>query len=516
MNNQLFIDSTPKEVVIALLEDNQLVELNRDKSNNKFAVGDLYLGVVKKISSGLNAAFVDIGYKKDAFLHYLDLGPHYYSFSKFTKHALSNKQSSSLLDNFHIEKELDKGGKISSTLSSNQHVLVQITKEPISTKGARISSEISLAGRYLVLIPFSDKVSISQKISNIEERNRLKRLMQSIKPKNFGIIIRTVAENKKVAVLDKDLKDLISKWDSCYEKLKTSRPPQKVLGELDRTSTMLRDILNSTFNSIYVNNVTLYEEVKKYIHTIAPDKEKIVKSYNGKTPIFEHFGIDKQIKALFGKYVNLKSGAYLVIEHTEALHVIDVNSGRSINSKENQEANALAVNLEAATEIALQLKLRDMGGIIVIDFIDMYLAENRKALYEKFKNAMHLDRAKNKILPPSKFGLIQLTRQRVRPEMNIITVEKCPACDGSGEIQSSVLFIDKIENNIKYIFQVQNEPSLTLCVHPFIWAYLSKGLMSVQRKWFLKFRRRIKVRAVSSYHFLEYRFFNKNDEEIKM
>lgn len=516
VNNELIINSTLSEVVIALLEDKRLVELNREKRDNKFAVGDLYLGRVKKIMSGLNAAFVAVGYEKDAFLHYLDLGPQFNTLTKCVKRAFSDKQSNSLLDTLHLEKELNKRGKISDILSTNQHILVQIVKEPISTKGPRISSEISLAGRYLILIPFADKVSISQKINNIKERDRLRRLVQSIKPKNFGVIIRTVAENKKVADLDTDLKDLLSRWDSCYEKLKVSKPPHRVLGELDRTSAIMRDILNSSFNSIHVNDITIYEEARKYLKSIAPDKEKIVKMYYGKTPIFEHFGVEKQIKGLFGKYVTMKSGAYMIIEHTEALHVIDVNSGSRVNKKDDQETNALAVNIEAADEIARQLKLRDMGGIIVIDFIDLYLAENRKKLYEKLKEAMSNDRAKHKILPPSRFGLVQLTRQRVRPEMNIDTVEKCPACEGTGEIRSTILFIDEIEKDIRFILREQNEPSLTLSLHPFIKAFLNEGVMSIQRKWFLKYKKWIKIRAVSSYHFLEYHFFNKNDEEIKV
>ena len=517
MNNELIIDSTPSEVVIALLSDKRLVELNREKSNNNFSVGDIYLGRVKKVMPGLNAAFVDVGYEKDAFLHYLDLGPQASSLNKYTQLVQTGKQQSSDLASFKLEKEIQKDGKIGNVINANQQILIQIAKEPISTKGPRITTEISLAGRYLVLIPFSDKISVSQKIKTNDEKNRLKRLIASIKPKNFGVIIRTVAEGKSVADLDADLNDLVGKWNICFEALKTAQPPQKVLGEIDRTSVILRDLLNASFNSIYINDEKLYEETKSYLQTIAPDKEKILKLYKGTVPIFDNFGVDRQIKALFGKTVTMKSGGYLIVEHTEALHVIDVNSGNRAKSDKNQETNAFEVNMEAAIEVARQLRLRDMGGIIVVDFIDLHSAENRKLLFEKMRDEMAKDRAKHNILPPSKFGLIQITRQRVRPEMNIVTVEKCPTCGGSGEIQASILLMDQIENNLRYILKDQNEPEVTLCVHPYLEAYITKGLFtSLKRKWSRKYGKKIKVRAVSSYSFLEYHFLNKNEDEIKV
>jgi ribonuclease G len=516
VNNELIINTSPSEVTIALLEDKQLVELNSEKKDSQFAVGDIYIGRIKKVIPGLNAAFVDIGSEKDAFLHYLDLGPKVRTLIKFTKGITSGQTVDPRLAGFSIEPEIDKSGKISQILSANQWIMVQVAKEPISTKGPRISSEISLAGRYIVLVPFSDDVSISQKIKSQEERTRLKRLIQSIKPKNFGVIIRTVAEGKKVADLDNDLQDLLSKWESCVEQLKTAKPPQMLLGELNRTSTILRDVLNANFNNIHVNDPSVVQEVKQYIRNIAPEHEDIVKLYKGKAPIFEHFGIEKQIKNLFGKTVNLQSGAYLIVEHTEALHVIDVNSGARIKNENNQQDNALQVNLDAAREVARQLRLRDMGGIIVVDFIDMHSASSRKILYEKMKDEMKRDRAKHNILPPSKFGLVQITRQRVRPETNITTVEKCPTCGGSGEVKASVLIIDEIENNLRYLLKEQNEKSLTLRVHPFIEAYLNKGIISIKNKWSFKYMRRLSIKGVSSYHFLEYHFFNANEEEIKV
>ncbi|MCX6280752.1 MAG: Rne/Rng family ribonuclease [Bacteroidetes bacterium] len=517
MNKELIINSTSSEVEIALLEDKLLVELNKERSNNEYSVGDIYLGRIKKIMPGLNAAFVDVGYEKDAFLHYLDLGPQVQSLLKYIRQAQSGAAQNINIGDFANEPEIVKTGRINHVLKSGQNILIQIAKEPISTKGPRVSSELAFAGRYLVLIPFSDKISVSQKIKSAEERNRLKRLITSIKPKNCGVIIRTVAENKLVADLDADLRALYKRWESISAKLSAAKPPLKIIGEIDRTSAILRDALNETFHNIVVNDPTLFEEIKSYIGKIFPDKIGIVKLHTGKTPIFEQYGIDKQIKGTFGKTVTIKSGTYLVIEHTEALHVIDINSGHRVNQDQNQEMNALETNLEAAAEVARQLRLRDMGGIIVIDFIDMTLGQNRRKLYDKLREEMKRDRAKHSILPPSKFGLVQITRQRVRPEMNVQILERCPTCDGSGEIRPSILLTDEIENNLSYLVREQNEKILTLIVHPYIHAYLTKGLFNTElRKWKNKYGVKLTLEPQNAYHFLEYHFYNKNGDEIKM
>jgi ribonuclease G len=516
MSLDLVISSKPSEDTLALMENRRLIELHKEKSNNNFSVGDIYLARIKKVMPGLNAAFVDVGYSKDAFLHYLDLGPNFASLNKYVSGVMSGKIKTSSLKNFKFEAEIDKDGKMPDLLKQNQNVLVQIAKEPISTKGPRLSSELSLAGRYMVLVPFSNRISVSQKIRNFEEKDRLKRLIKSIRPEGFGVIVRTVAENKKVADLHADLQSLVDKWEEAFKQLKKAKPPHRVLGELSRSSAMLRDMLNKDFNNIYVDSQETKAELKEYIASIAPGKEKIVKGYRRNIPIFEHFGIEKQIKALFGKNVTMKSGAYLVIEHTEALHVIDVNSGQRSRSKDNQEQNAIDVNMESAEEIARQLRLRDMGGIIVIDFIDMKDAANREKLFEHMKKVMSEDRAKHTILPPTKFGLIQITRQRVRPEMDIKTAEKCPCCNGTGESQATILLIDEIQNNLRYILKQLNQKKVTLTCHPFVHAYLTKGFYSIQRKWYTTYNRWITVKKSDAYAFLEYRFFDGKGEEIHL
>ncbi len=515
MSKELIIDSAQNETVIALLNEKRLIELHREKNNKSFNVGDIYLAKVKKIMPGLNAAFADVGYEKDAFLHYLDLGPQVLSLLKYTKLAREGKGSSKL-EYFTTERNIHKDGKITQVLQSGMPVLVQVAKEPISSKGPRVTSEISLAGRYVVLVPFGDAVSISQKIKEKEERDRLKGLVQGIVPANYGVIIRTVAEGRTVAELHADLTDLLEKWESIYKELAKAVPPQRVLGEIDRTNAILRDLLNESFSAIHVQNQKMHDDMKGFLHTIAPDKENILKLYKGSAPIFDHFGVDKQVKALFGKHVTMRSGGYLIVEHTEAMHVIDVNSGNRARSDNSQEKNALEVNLEAASEIARQLRLRDMGGIIVIDFIDLHNPENRKKLFDRLRDEMRHDRAKHNILPPSKFGLVQITRQRVRPEMNVVTAEKCPTCGGSGEIQASILLTDQIENHVKYIVRELNMKRITLCVHPYLEAFLTRGWRSIRGKWNSKYGGKLQVKAVNAYGFLEYHFFNIDEEEIKI
>ncbi|MCK5821700.1 MAG: Rne/Rng family ribonuclease [Bacteroidales bacterium] len=514
MSKELIIDTKQKEIAIALLEEKRLVELNKEKSNLQFAVGDIYLGKVKKIMPGLNAAFVDVGYEKDAFLHYLDLGPQYQSLSKYLNLALNKKTRAPGLDRFKKVPDINKHGKIKDILKGGQLILVQVAKEPISSKGPRLTSEISIAGRNLVLIPFSDKVSVSTKIHSEEERTRLKRLILSIKPRNYGVIVRTVAKDRKVALLDSELRSLVGKWEGAFKDLQSLAVPSLVIGELNRTAAILRDLLNASFNSIYVNDASVFRDVKEFIGTIAPEKQKIVKHYSGRAEIFEHFGIDKQIKSLFGKTVSFKSGAYLIIEHTEALHVIDVNSGNRAQSINNQEQTALEVNLAAADEIARQLRLRDMGGIIVVDFIDLTIASNRSQVFDRMKQNMNTDRAKHNILPLSKFGLMQITRQRVRPEMEIQIMETCPTCSGTGEASPSILLIDQIINKYQYILEKFDKPKLALHVHPFIEAYLNKGLFSLKRKWLIKYKHRLSIKSDSQLGFLDFEFIDQAGDKI--
>ena len=514
MTSEIIIDAQPKNISIALLEDKKLVEYQNELRDAGFSVGNIYIAKVKKLMPGLNACFVDVGYERDAFLHYLDLGSQFDSYAKYLKQVQSDRKRLYPFSKATRLPDLKKDGSIQNALQVGQEVLVQIVKEPISTKGPRLTGEISFAGRYLVLIPFSDKVNVSSKIKSGEERARLKQLIRSIKPKNFGVIVRTVAEGKRVA--DAEMKILLSRWNEAITKVqKTQQRPQLVYEETGRAVAMIRDLFNPSYKNIYVNDDEVYAAVRHYVYLIAPDKADIVKKYTGKVPIFDNFDVTKQIKSSFGTTVNYGHGCYLIIEHTEAMHVVDVNSGNRTKEKE-QEQNALDTNLGAADELARQLRLRDMGGIIVVDFIDMNLAENRQMLYERMCKDMQKDRARHNILPLSKFGLMQITRQRVRPAMDVNVEEECPTCLGTGKIKASILFTDQLERKIDRLVNKIGVKKFYLHVHPYVAAYINQGLFSLKWKWKMKYGFGIHIVPSQRLAMLQYEFYDSDRNFIDM
>ena len=517
MTSEVIIDVRQTEISIALLEDKRLVEYQNEPKSASFSVGNIYIAKVKKLMPGLNACFVDVGFERDAFLHYLDLGSQFNSYNKYLKQVQSDRKKLFPFSKATMLPDLKKDGSVQQALTVGQEVLVQIVKEPISTKGPRLTGELSFAGRYLVLMPFGNKVSVSSKIKSGEERARLKQLIHSIKPQNCSVIVRTVAEGKRVAELDSEMKILTKRWEDVISKVqKTQKRPQQVFEETGRAVALLRDLFNPSYENIYVNDEEVFNDVKDYVTLIAPEKANIVKLYTGKVPIFDNFNVTKQIKSSFGKTVNYKHGAYLIIEHTEALHVVDVNSGNRSRSENGQEANALDVNLGAADELARQLRLRDMGGIIVVDFIDMNLAEDRQMLYERMCKNMQKDRARHNSLPLSKFGLMQITRQRVRPAMDVNVEETCPTCNGTGKIKSSLLFTDQLERKIDTLVNKIGIKKFTLHVHPYVAAYINQGMMSLKMKWQLKYGFGVKVIASQKLAFLQYEFYDAQKQFIDM
>ncbi len=465
---------------------------------------------------GLNAAFLDVGYDKDAFLHYLDLGAQFNSYAAFLRDALADKKKVPNISKFKFEPDIPKQGTIQNVIQPGQLLLVQIAKEPISSKGPRLTTEISFTGRYMVLMPFGDKISISQKIKSTEEKIRLRQLIGSIKPKGFSVIVRTSAENKRVAELNNEMRTLVKCWEDSIAKMQRSQPPALIYEEDSRAVSVIRDIFSPNFENIYVNEAETFAQIQNYVNLISPENKEIVKLYTKEVPIFDNFNITRQIKSSFGKTVSFKSGAYIIIEHTEALHVIDVNSGNRSKASPDQESNALDVNLKAADEIARQLRLRDMGGIIVIDFIDMNKAEHRQALYEHMRQIMANDRARHNILPLSKFGLMQITRQRVRPALDIVTAETCPSCFGKGEVQPSLLFTDTLREKLAYLTNDLKIKDFILYVHPFVEAYLKKGLISLYRRWRLELGGKFKIVADQSLAYLQYRVIDSNRNEIDL
>ena len=517
MRSELIVDVTPDNISTALTEDGRLVSLQKEPRDASYAVGNLYIAKVKKLMPGLNAAFVNVGFEKDAFLHYLDLGSQFKSYLQFLGEVLGDdKRHMPQVSKMKPLPDIDKHGTITDVLEVGKKLIVQIAKEPISSKGPRLTTEISFTGRFLVLIPFCDKISVSQKIKSSEEKVRLRQLIESIRPNNFGIIIRTSAEGKRVAELNNELKALMKCWEDSLIKAQRAEAPALIYEEESRAVSLIRDIFSPAFENIHVNNAEIFEQIQHYVTLIAPEKKEIVKLYAEDTPIFDHFNITRQIKTSFGKTVSFKSGAYIIIESTEALHVIDVNSGNRSKNSTNQESNALDVNLRAADEIARQLRLRDMGGIIVIDFIDMSQADHRQALYDHMKEVMANDRARHNILPLSKFGLMQITRQRVRPALDIATAEACPSCGGKGEVQPSLLFTDMLKDKIDYLIHSLKVTNFTMYVHPFVDAYLKKGFLSEYRRWRIEYGLKFRILPDQSLAYLQYKVFDRDKNEIDL
>ncbi len=514
MKSELVVDVSQEDISIALLEDSRLVSLQKESRNIAYAVGDLYLAKVKKIMPGLNAAFVDVGYEKDAFLHYLDLGPQFSSYALFLEEAFKDRKKVPSVSRQKLQPDIPKQGTIQSVLQPGQQLLVQIAKEPISSKGPRLTTEISFTGRFMVLMPFGDKISVSQKIKSTEEKIRLRQLVGSIKPKGFSVIVRTSAENKRVAELNNELRTLLKNWEESVAKMQRSKSPALIFEEDSRAVSVIRDMFSPNFENIYVNHAETFTQIQNYVALISPENKDIVKLYSKDTPIFDNFNITRQIKSSFGKTVSFRSGAYLIIESTEALHVIDVNSGNRSKACPDQESNALDVNLKAADEIARQLRLRDMGGIIVVDFIDMSKQEHRQQLYDHMREVMANDRARHNILPLSKFGLMQITRQRVRPALDITTSESCPSCFGKGEVSASILFTDKLEEKIEYLVEHLKVKKFNMYIHPYVEAYVKKGVFSLYGKWKRKYGRSFKVIADESLAYLQYKVFDLDGKEI--
>ena len=508
MNRELVINVTPSEISIALCEDKVLVELNKEQCQTGFAVGDIYLGKVRKIMPGLNAAFVNIGHEKDAFIHYIDLGGQFESLQKVVDSHQSGRRGIKV-ETMKLEPSIEKNGKLATYLQPGQLVMVQIAKEAISTKGPRLTADISLAGRNVVLVPFSSKIFISQKIRTNETKKRLRQIAARVLPKNFGVIIRTAAAEAQDADIEQDILSLVERWNEAVGNIRKNQAPALLMSEMSRANTIIRDSLNSTFSQITVDDEAMYHEIKNYIKVIDPQLEKIVKLYKGTVPIFDNFDISKQIKSLFAKYVSLKRGAYLIIEHTEAMNVIDVNSGNRTKAEVNQEETAMEVNLAAAKEIARQLRLRDLGGIVIIDFIDLHKAQNRQLLYDEMRKLMATDKAKHTILPLTKFGLMQITRQRVRPVAVGDVTDVCPTCNGTGRIEPTVLLDRKIENQVQFLAQDRKVKYIKLRVSPYVASYLKQGWLSMRLKWMLRYGVRIEIVADQSMGMVDVKYLDR-------
>ncbi|MFN8296087.1 MAG: ribonuclease E/G [Chitinophagales bacterium] len=513
MIKELVIHANSKGVEIALLENKKLVEYHLDAYDKEgFAAGDIYLGRVKKINPGLNAAFVDIGHDKDAFIHYSDLSPYIRSVRKFSSEAFKGEQSH-LLDTFELEPFIQKDGQMTTALEKGDILIFQISKEAISTKGPRLTCELSIPGRYVVLVPFTNTVGISKKIALPEERERLLGIMQQIKPKNFGFVVRTNAEGVGKEELLYDVKNLLNKWKSMTDTAKYQNPPKLLLKEMNKTFSIVRDLMNDSFSKIITDNHSLHGDLKAYLKEYAPDHISILNKHDDTTPLFEKYDISRQVKTAFGKTVTLKSGAYVILEHTEALHVIDVNSGPKVKKDVEQDTHAFNINVEAAQEIARQLRLRDIGGIIVIDFIDMRSGEYKHKLYEAMQEAMRPDKAKHVILPVSKFGLMEITRQRMKEQISVDTREPLLHGNSKYKVDQPLQIIDNIESELNHL-KTHTEKNFLLYVHPFIYAFMKKDTFSFRMKWYSKIGKIVRLVQDSSLHLGEYKLMTKNGEKV--
>ena len=511
MKSELIIDVHPNEIAIALTEDDRLQEIRREKRNvDTFAVGNIYYGRVKKVMPALNAVFVDVGYEKEAFLHYLDLGSNFLTLQKFITRTVSDRRRIPSMRSIEKQPECGKDGQIADYLKVGDTLLVQVTKEPINTKGPRLTAEISLAGRNMVLMPMGDKVMVSNKIRRDSERNKLRKMVQQVRPQGYGVIVRTVAEGAQMEDLDSELNILVRKWEDALRLLQTKQPVSLICEEIGRTTGIIRDLFSPEFNTIQVNDAAVYDEVREYVELISPDSAKIVKLYNGDQPIFDRYDITRQLKTGLGRTVGFKNGGYLIIDKTEALFSIDVNSG-SKKVYDDQEENAFHYNMLAAEEIVHQLRLRDIGGIIIVDFIDMDSKDHQQNLYDYMRKLMSHDRARHNILPLSKFGLMQITRQRVRPAVEMDVTEVCPTCHGKGRIQSSINFTEQLEQEIDLMYR-QYGKGIRLHVHPYIYAYATKGLLSLKRRWWWRYG--ISLQENQGLGMLEYHFFNAKNMEL--
>jgi len=518
MTCEVVIDVQPKEITIGLLEDGKLAEYQRERQDASYSVGNIYLAKVKKLMPGLNAAFIDVGYEKEGFIHYQDLGPQFKTLAKYVKQQISDRKHLIPIDRFKREADMDKNETIAEALTVGQEILVQVAKEPISTKGPRLTCDLSLPGRFMVLIPFQDKVSVSTKIKSSEEKNRLKQIINSIRPRNYGVIVRTSAQGVGVEELSQELTSLVKRWEDCVTTLMKGKLPSLCYEETGRAVALLRDIFNPSFENIWVNDSATFNQIKEYVSLIAPEKADVVKLYNEEQPILDKFAVTRQIKSSLGKTVSCKAGAYIIIEHTEALHVIDVNSGHRSRQAEDQEENALLVDMAAAEEIARQMRLRDMGGIVVIDFIDLNKSEHREQLFKHMKELMAQDRAKHNILPLSKFCLMQITRQRVRPVMDVQTAEACPVCGGRHVVKPSILFPDRLEEKLDILTREMNVKRFSLHVHPFIAAHIRHGWFFTSRFWKWKRRYGLQWRLIAdeSMEMLQYKVLDADRNEVDL
>lgn len=516
MRKEIIINATANEIRIAITEDGRLAELFVETPEKERSVGDIYLGKIAKVMPGIRAAFIDLGLKQDAFLHFSDIGNSFTEYSSLIgdedsdididednegeditgdrenqtseiKTHQPNKTTQSVSQVKRQGLKEDGRGRSIPDLKRGQDILVQVTKEPIGKKGVRVTSEVSLPGRFLVLLPYDGKIGVSKKLQNFKEKRRLRRIVRSMLPETFGVIIRTVAQEQDEAALKQDIENLLTTWRDIEKSIKSEEAPALVYKDMATTSSVIRDLFSESVDRIIIDSKKLYKEIRLYVKSVSPELVDKIELYKEREPIFDTFEVEKEIVAALSRKVWLKSGGYIIIEQTEAMFVVDVNSGRYA-AKRDQELNSLRTNLEASREICRQLRLRDIGGIIVIDFIDLEDEKNRKKVYDELRKEFRRDRSKVTVLPMTEIGIVQITRQRIRQNILSSFSEPCPVCGGGGLVESKSSIGNHIERWIRRFKSESHEFRLKLYVHSSIAHYLREGTLSRLTKLMFRYR----------------------------
>lgn len=514
MNKEIIINTIGDETRIAITEDGLLTEYFVEQADSQRSVGDIYLGRVAKIIPGIKAAFIDVGHKQDAFLHFSDIDPKIEELN-----ALIGDEDADV--DLEEEDEENNHEKITIQTSTNfqrpiqnlpklekgKEIIVQVTKEPVGNKGFRVTTRITLPGRFLVLLPFDNKIGVSKKIHDPRKRKRLRKIVRSIIPEGFGVIVRTVAANEDEETIKEELNRLLNTWKEIEQTIKNEKAPALVYKDASTTSSVIRDLFNYDVSKIVVDSKKIYKQLRDYLHQVHPELEDRIELYKGKEPIFDVFGIEPQLRIAMSRKVPLPSGGHIVIDQTEAMTVIDVNTGKYAASM-HQELNSLKIDLEAAREICRQVRLRDIGGIIIIDFIDLEEEKNKKKVFDELKKEFRKDRAKVSILPMTEFGLVQITRQRVRKSIFQRTRDVCPTCGGTGILISKESLLKEIEHWLRRFKLGKFLPKVTLKINPFLEKEILKGFIPRYIRWRLKFRILLNVELDVSLKVDEFRFFD--------
>lgn len=507
MKNQIIIHASGKQTRIALLENGELAQLFIESEENQRTVGNIYLAKVHKVMSGIRAAFIDMGTPKDAFLHFSDAGDHLKEYVQMLngKNAIHKNVRNELeKTNFDKISNYEKQKWAGKILRPGQQLLVQIVKEPIGSKGPRVSTDITVAGRFLVLIPMGEYIAVSRKINNYKERRRLKSVVGSMVPEGFGVIIRTVAKDKDKQAIEDDMRNVLKKWERILEQLETAKPPSLLYKDLDMTESLVRDLFAKQYDRVLVDDPEMHKQIKSYVSQVAPQMIPNVELYKGRDHIFDFMKVAKDVDSIFSPRVRMPSGGYLIFEQTEAMYVVDVNSG-PYAAKERQEDNSLKTNLEAAREVAKQLRLRDIGGIIVVDFIDLRKGKNRKKIYDELKKEFKKDPAKTNVIGMSDFGLVQITRQRIRPSVVNSVSKVCPTCGGSGSVVTQNTIIADLDAWLSKFRTTTDYRAVDVYINPYLKSYLEKGFLSIKWRWMLRYWLKISLVADETISLNEYK-----------